>query len=177
MSRKKKPTIPDSAFEPRPEYTVDQLEDLAFRGAPIPDGLTLTDTELFTSSRALYAYARQVQMPPDQGRREKQKLLAAYEHRRFLDGLLERSVQLWADVEILSAEYHKHSRADLAGLVDIADRLLARIYRTGGKRVELSGGDPLAVEGGGGGREDQSETGSAGSADAGAVHAGAAVAR
>lgn len=62
--------------------TPDEIEDLAFNGAELPDSLGYAGTALFLMFRNLYDYAKRVKMPPAQGRREKQKILHEYE--RFL---------------------------------------------------------------------------------------------
>ena len=60
------------------EKKLDQLEDLAYNGEPMPEGLNFVDTLYFQKLRLLYAYARQVQMPPEQGKREKQMIVEQY---------------------------------------------------------------------------------------------------
>ena len=60
------------------EKKLDELEDLAYNGAPMPEGLNYVDTLYFQKLRLLYAYARQVQMPPEQGKREKQMIVEQY---------------------------------------------------------------------------------------------------
>ena len=60
------------------EKKLDQLEDLAYNGEPMPEGLNYVDTLYYQKLRLLYAYARQVQMPPEQGKREKQLIVEQY---------------------------------------------------------------------------------------------------
>lgn len=67
----------------------DWLEDLAFRRQEMPKGLTFPESLLFLRFRFLYAYAAMTQMDPEQGKREKQEILAAYigdlaNHRLYL---------------------------------------------------------------------------------------------
>ena len=56
----------------------EMLEDAAFRGEQMPEGLAYPEQLLFLKFRYLYAYAKLVQMPPGQGKTEKQEILAAY---------------------------------------------------------------------------------------------------
>ena len=59
----------------RSAYTADQLEDLAFRGVPLPEDLDPGETLLFLMFRNLYEYDRHFHMPREQGRREKARIL------------------------------------------------------------------------------------------------------
>ena len=54
------------------------LEDLAFQGAEMPQGLSSSEQTLFLKFRLLYTQARAVQMPPEQGKREKEAILEAF---------------------------------------------------------------------------------------------------
>ena len=51
-----------------------QIEDLAYNGAELPDGLNAGETLEFLMFRALYEYARAVHMEAEQGRREKRRI-------------------------------------------------------------------------------------------------------
>ena len=57
---------------------VQRLEDLAFHGGEMPQGLSSCEQALFLKFRLLYTQARAVQMPPEQGKREKQAILEAF---------------------------------------------------------------------------------------------------
>lgn len=57
---------------------LERLEDLAFQGAEMPKGLHFPEQLLFLRFRFLYAYARQIQMDPAQGRREKEEIVTEY---------------------------------------------------------------------------------------------------
>lgn len=57
---------------------IEQLEDLAFKGAEMPKGLHFPEQLLFLRFRFLYAYAAMARMSPEQGKREKEEILAAY---------------------------------------------------------------------------------------------------
>ena len=54
------------------------LEDAAFAGQKMPDSLSYPEQLLFLRFRYLYAYAKLVQMPPEQGKAEKQEILTSY---------------------------------------------------------------------------------------------------
>lgn len=87
--------------------TPEELEDLAFQGAPMPDLASLSQILLFQSFRSLYDYAKRVQMPPEQGRREKHQILEAYRVHKFLEELQEKTNGMWKRIEIASAAYAK----------------------------------------------------------------------
>ena len=63
-------------------YTCDEIEDLAFEGAELPQDLNYGETLLFLMFRALYEYARSTHMNSDQGIREKQRIL--FQCKRYL---------------------------------------------------------------------------------------------
>jgi len=128
MSKKGKLiTMPIDCSPPK-IYSEEELEDLAFVSAPLPEGLNLAQTLLFLSFRSLYDFARRVEMPQEQGRREKQKLLQAYAQYQHRDHLQDRTVKLWRELEEISSAYRKHDRNDLAGLVVVADNMMQTIY-------------------------------------------------
>lgn len=56
----------------------DWIEDLAFHGAEMPKGLNFAEQLLFLRFRYLYAYAAQIHMDHEQGKREKQEILITY---------------------------------------------------------------------------------------------------
>lgn len=136
MSKRNRVQQSPERFDEPKTYTTDELEDLAFQSAPLPEYLNMADTLLFLSFRSLYDFAKRVEMSPEQGRREKQKLLQAHEQYLFRDRLLDRSVQLWRELEQHANAYRTHDRTDFAGLVGIADAILKTIYRVEAKNNE-----------------------------------------
>ena len=110
-------------YQPPQLMDPDQLEDIAFNGGPMPDLRSQAQCVLFLALRNLYDYAKRVQMPPEQGRREKNEILQAYKTNRFLEEVEEETIQMWKKIEIAAAEYAK------APSVENADRLYEAIYR------------------------------------------------
>lgn len=104
--------------------TPEELEDLAFRGAPMPDLTSQADVLLFQSFRNLYDFAKRVGMSPEQGKREKAQILDAYKINRFLEEMQESTNRMWKRIEIAASEYRKSPS------VEKADLLLKSIYRT-----------------------------------------------
>lgn len=102
--------------------SVAELEDLAFRGAPMPDLRSQAQVLLFLSFRDLYDFARRSGMSPEQGKREKAQILAAYKVNKFLEELQESTNEMWKNIEIAVSEYRK------APSVELADKLLEAIY-------------------------------------------------
>lgn len=78
----------------------DELEDLAFQGTELPHGLTFPEQLLFLKFRYLYAYAQQIKMPPEQGKREKQEILQSFLIDNLNQALFNNSVRLWKDAEM-----------------------------------------------------------------------------
>lgn len=107
---------------------VEKLEDLAFRGEPMPELRSHAQCLLYQAFRNLYDYAKRVQMPPEQGKREKHEILRAYKVNRFLEELEDSTVQLWKNIELAAAAYAK------APSVETADKLYEAIFHA--KRKE-----------------------------------------
>lgn len=99
---------------------VDELEDLAYRGAPMPDLNSQAQVLLFQSFRSLYRSASS--LTREQGRREKQEILKAYQVNQFLESMWEQSNDMWLRIEAASAEYRKQPS------IENADKLLKAIY-------------------------------------------------
>lgn len=108
--------------------TIEELEDMAFRGEPMPDLRSQAQVLLFLSFRNLYDYAKRIQMAPEQGAREKHEILRAYEINKFLEDLQEQTNQMWKRIEVAAMEYRKNPT------IEAADKLMEAIYRV--KRKE-----------------------------------------
>lgn len=119
-------------YQPVQEMDVEQLEDIAFNGGKMPDLRSQAQCVLFQAFRNLYDYARRVQMPLEQGRQEKQKILHAYKINRFLEEVEEAGVQMWKQIDIAKAEYQK------CRTLENADKLLFAI--DGGDHRKKDGG-------------------------------------
>lgn len=85
----------------------EELEDLAFRGAELPKGLPFPQELLFLKFRYLYQYAKIAQMPPEQGKREKQEILNSYLIDRVNDALYTQHARLWKDIEASASAVRK----------------------------------------------------------------------
>ncbi len=108
--------------------TPEEIEDLAYRGGPMPDLRSAADVLLFQSFRNLYDFARRSGMQPEQGRREKAQILDNYRAFRVLEALQESTNDMWKRIDIASCEYRK------APSIAAADKLMEAIYRV--KRKE-----------------------------------------
>ena len=102
--------------------SVEELEDLAYNSAPMPDLRSQAQVLLFQSFRDLYDFARRSGMSREQGKREKAQILAAYKINKFLEELQESTNDMWKKIEIAASEYRK------APSVELADKLLEAIY-------------------------------------------------
>ena len=103
--------------------TIEQLEDMAFRGEPMPELRSQAQVLLFLHFRNLYDYAKRIQMPPEQGTREKHEILKAYEINKFLEDLQEQTNQMWKRIESAASEYRKNPT------IENADKLMKSLYR------------------------------------------------
>ena len=110
--------------------SIEELEDLAFKGGPMPDLRSQAQVLLFQSFRDLYDFARRSGMSKEQGKREKAQILAAYKINKSLEDLQEETNLMWKNIEIAASEYRK------APSVELADKLLEAIY--GVKRKEFT---------------------------------------
>lgn len=104
--------------------TIEELEDLAFRGEPVPDLHSQADQLAYLSFRSLYDFARRVQMSPEQGKREKAQIVRAHEINKFLEDMQEETNQMWKRIELAAAAYRKDPS------IEAADELLRAIYGT-----------------------------------------------
>lgn len=104
------------------EMSTEALEDLAFKGAPMPDLRSQAQVLLFQSFRNLYDFARRSGMSPEQGKREKAQILDAYKINKFLEEMQESTNAMWKNIEIAASNYRK------APSVELADKLLEAIY-------------------------------------------------
>lgn len=107
---------------------IEQSEDLAFRGEPMPELRSQAQVLLFLHFRNLYDYAKRIQMPPEQGTREKHEILRTYEINKFLEDLQEQTNQMWKRIDVSAMEYRKNPT------IEAADKLMEAIYRV--KRKE-----------------------------------------
>lgn len=96
--------------------TPEELEDLAYRGAPMPDLRSQAAVLLFQAFRNLYDFARRVGMSPEQGRREKAEILNAYQINKTLEDMQEATNNMWARIERAAAEYAKNPSVETADL-------------------------------------------------------------
>lgn len=104
--------------------TPEELEQLAFQGAPMPDLRSQAQVLLFLSFRNLYDFAKRVHMKKEQGKREKSQIIEAYRINKFLEEMQEDTNEMWQQIEEAAAAYRK------APSIENADRLLKAIYRT-----------------------------------------------
>lgn len=102
--------------------TPEELEDLAYQRQPMPDLRSQAEVLLYQSFRNLYDFAGRVQMAPEQGRREKAQILAAFKINKFLEELQEETNQMWKNIELAASEYRKNPS------IEAADKLLKAIY-------------------------------------------------
>lgn len=86
---------------------LERLEDLAFQGAEMPQGLHFPEQLLFLRFRFLYAYARQIQMDPAQGRREKEEIVTEYLGHLTNHILYLGCNELWKNAEAAASEIRK----------------------------------------------------------------------
>lgn len=86
---------------------IDEIEDMAFRGMELPQNLSFPEQLLFLRFRFLYLYAGLSQMPPEQGKREKQEILNSFLQEKLNDEILKNAAKLWKDVEASAIEIRK----------------------------------------------------------------------
>ena len=112
--------------------TPEELEDLAYRREPMPDLKSQADVLLYQSFRNLYDFAERTHMAPEQGKREKAQILAAYHINKFLEDLQEKTNRMWGAAEQAAAVYCKSPS------VETADALFKAIYGAERKNYEPS---------------------------------------
>lgn len=83
----------------------DQIEDLAFRGETLPQGLDMAEQLLFLSFRQLYQYARLIRMDPERGRREKTAILEEFRRRQRQVYWMEKTNRMWTAIELTGSAF------------------------------------------------------------------------
>lgn len=96
--------------------TPEELEDLAYQGAPMPDLRSQADVLLFQAFRNLYDFAKRVGMSPEQGKREKSQIVEAHRINKALEDMQESTNNMWARIERAAAEYAKSPSVETADL-------------------------------------------------------------
>ena len=115
--------------------TPEELEDMAFRGDPMPETDSQADELLFLCFRNLYAYAKKVHMPPEQGKKEKAQILGKYRRTKFGESVLEHNIDISKRLEMAAAAYVYNP------CVETADKMYEAFY--GIKRNEKPRGMSL----------------------------------
>lgn len=107
-------------YQPVQVMDVDQLEDIAYNGGQMPDLRSQAQCVLFLALRNLYDYAKRVQMPPEQGRREKAQILENYRTNKFMEELFLQTNERCVKTETARAAYRKSRTLENADLLLIA---------------------------------------------------------
>ena len=102
--------------------TPEELEDMAFRGDPMPETDSQADELLFLCFRNLYAYAKKVHMPPEQGKKEKAQILDKYRRTKFGESVLEQNIEITKRLEMAAAAYVYNP------CVETADKMYEAFY-------------------------------------------------
>lgn len=108
---------------------IGHLEDMAFRGEPMPELRSQAQVLLFLHFRNLYDYANRIQMAPEQGAREKHEILKAYEINKFLEDLQEQTNNMWKRVEAAVLKYRTEKS------LEAADEVIKALYRVDKKET------------------------------------------
>lgn len=114
--------------------TLDELEDLAYQGQPMPELDSLADIEAYQAFRSLYGFAGQCGMSLEQGKEEKAAITQAHRVHKFLEEVQEKTNQMWKSIELAVAEYNKQP------CVKNADKVMEALYG-GVKRINRNEAD------------------------------------
>lgn len=106
------------------------IEDLAYQGQEMPQGLNAAQQMLFQSFRRLYAYAKLIHMPQEQGKREKLALLREYEKRSAQVAHMEKTWAMWKQIEAAANRYGTERT------LENADAFVEAVYGVGRKKGE-----------------------------------------
>ena len=107
--------------------TPEVIEDLAYQGQEMPQGLNAAQQMLFQSFRRLYAYATLTHMPLEQGKREKLALLREYEKRSAQVVHMEKTWAMWQRIEAAANRYGAERT------LENADAFVQAVYGVGRK--------------------------------------------
>lgn len=112
------------------EYTVNEIEDMAFQGRELPEEFNAAEVLLFLMFRNLYDFAKRVQMNPAQGKREKQRIWATCKKYALDQELAKYQAQVILETEQVRREYRK------APSLEAADRLMLALDNIPVKKPE-----------------------------------------
>lgn len=96
-------------------------EKIAMQGGEMPEGLTLTDQNMFLSLRSLYDNYKKSVVDRDTASREKNRLIIEYKSSILIDTVCRNWVDQIKQTEIARAAYRKDRT------LENADKLLAAI--------------------------------------------------
>lgn len=105
-----------------PEQKVFDYEHMAIRGEEMPDGLPSYDQTMFLNLRSLYDQYRKGLISREIAKKEKNKLIKAWEYDKFLYELGMQWSERYKRMETLSAEYSKNPS------IEVADKIMKVIY-------------------------------------------------
>lgn len=108
--------------------TIEEIEDLALRKAPMPELENMTQINAYQAFRHLYDFAARSGMSQEQGKREKAEIVKTYNIGMLNERLLESTNKLWKAIELTAAAYAK------APSVETADALYQAIYGGAGRK-------------------------------------------
>ncbi len=113
-----------------------QIEDLAFQGKSMPAGLNAAEQLLFLQFRYLYRYARLVEMPREQGQREKAMLLKEFQKRSAHVKHMEKTAAMWKEIEAAGNRY------GIERTLENADAFVKAVYGVKLKHDRVREGGP-----------------------------------
>jgi len=103
-----------------------KIDRLAYTGADTPDGLDYAETLRFLMLRALYDYARQVNMPSERGKVEKKKIEAAVKSCQADRKLAKYHADILRDTGAERVAYRQARHAgDTTAAIEAADRIVS----------------------------------------------------
>ena len=91
-----------------------QLITMAGKGKAMPDGLSFPEKFLFQSLRCLYKTAMTSEMDPEQGKKEKEQILAEFEKMRTKEIEIEKRELRWKEIEASSHRFVEEKSYDAA---------------------------------------------------------------
>lgn len=95
-------------------------ERIAMAGGEMPDDLEWYDRQLFLMLRTLYWQYKQGIVDRESAAREKKKMLADYDHKKFLDDFTKDIAKMIMDTEQARQAYRKNRTLENADAIILA---------------------------------------------------------
>lgn len=125
----------------------EELDRLANAGAATPRGLGYADTLYFLMVRSLYQFAREASLTPEDGRREKAKIVEVVRRYRNDERYAVQRAEINRETGAARAEYRK-ARKDMGAAASYLPAQVVAVIAAADRLVEIMDGMQIGADNG-----------------------------